>query len=317
MVSNDTTASARYDEHDSPGFDRMARQYDKSRGEYPAEYVIKGLELVLGEEFASVKGANILDAGAGTGQISAALLGAGANVTAIDISPSMLEIARERCEKFENYKTLTGDLTNLPFDDNSFDFIASRWVMEFIPDWPKAVREMRRVLKPGGSLVLIFTHNMLNTTVRDLFEKTARKRGAPVGFPGATHRMLWRYLKQQGAEIKDITPEELFWERELPLDRTMFEFRSRMINHLFQISDAEYTTILDQVEAMIAQSNPSGLVDRPTVVTQLWKMNFTGEPSTVDALKFKVAYAGSRVKRRAPRYLHRALFKARSAMGKA
>ena len=312
---NETSVDARFDETDSPGFDRMAEEYDRSRGEYPAEYVLKGLQLVLGDEFASIPGANVLDAGAGTGQISAALLGAGATVTGIDISPSMLEIAKQRCAEFENFTSLVGDLCVLPFEDNSFDFITSRWVMEFIPDWPKAVREMRRVLKPGGTMVLIFTHNMLNTTVRDLFEQVARKRGAPVGFPGATHRLLESYLVQQGAEITDITPEELFWNRELPLDRTLFEFRSRMINHLFQISDDEYKTILDEVESIIAKRHPEGLIDRPTVVTRLWRMKFTREPGFVSGLKFKAFLTASRIKRRSPRYIRRSAFLLRSKLG--
>ena len=293
----------------------MADEYDRSRGEYPTEYVLRGLELVLGDKFGSIEGANILDAGAGTGQISAALLGAGATVTAVDISPSMLEIARGRCAEFDNFTALTGDLCNLPFEDDSFDFITSRWVMEFIPDWPKAIRELRRVLKPSGTMVLIFTHNMLNTTVRDLFEQVARKRGAPVGFPGATHRLLEAYLIQQGAEMADITPEELFWDRELLLDRTLFEFRSRMINHLFQISDDEYKTILEEVESIIAERYPDGLVDRPTVVTRLWRMNFTREPGFVNGLKFKALFTASRIKRRSPRYLRRSVFLIRSRIG--
>lgn len=315
MVQSEAPAGARLDEQGSPGFDRMAHQYDQSRGEYPAELVLRGLQIVLGDEYETLKDKKVLDAGAGTGQISYAYLTTGADVTGIDISPAMLEIARKRCAEFPGYKAMVGDLTKLPFEDNSFDFITSRWVMEFIPDWPRAIRELRRVLKPGGTLLLIQTHNMLRTTPRTLFEQIARKRGAPVGFPGATHRLLWAYLLSQGAGITDSVPEELFWDREMPVERTLWEFHSRMINHLYKIPDAEYELILKQVEDIIAREHPEGLVDRPTVVTQFWHVRFTKEPSAALGLKFAALSQVSKTKRFAPRYLRRALFKATTLFG--
>ena len=315
MVQSEAPAGARLDEQGSPGFDRMAHQYDQSRGEYPTELVHQGLRIVYGDQYDALKGKKILDAGAGTGQISYAYLTLGADVTGIDISPAMLEIAKKRCEEFPDYTALVGDLTKLPFEDNSFDFITSRWVMEFIPDWPKAIRELKRVLKPGGTLLLIQTHNMLRTTPRTMFEQIARKRGAPVGFPGATHRLLWAYLHSQGAVVEDYMPEELFWEREMPVERTLWEFHSRMINHLYKIPDDEYELILKQVEDAIGEQYPDGLVDRPTVVTQFWHVKFSGEPSFVQGLKFKVLSTISKTKRFAPRYFRRAFFKATTLFG--
>ena len=316
MVHVDTSAAARFDEDGSPGFDRMASHYDQSRGEYPTEYLLKGLRQTLGHDLSELKGKKVLDAGAGTGQISAALLSAGAIVTGVDISPSMLAIAKERCAQYADFTPLEGDLRKLPFPDNSFDMVTSRWVLEFVPGWPKAIRELRRVLKPEGTMVLIFTNNMLRTTPRDLFEQISRKRGLRVGLPGATNRLLAAYLEYEGADVKQVSPEELHWQRELPVDRTLWEFKSRLLNHLYEISDEEYNSVLAEVEAIIAERYPDGLVDRPTVVTTFWHIKFTRQPNALLGAKFKAVRTASRLKRTMPRLYHRGLTRARAVTGK-
>lgn len=315
MTQRDTVAEPRLDERGSPGFDRMASEYDASRGEYPTEYLLKGLQISLGEEFEQLKGKKVLDAGAGTGQISNALLTAGAHVTGVDISPKMLEIAKDRCKDFENFNPMVGDLCNLEFEDNSFDVITSRWVLEFVPCWTEAIKELRRVLKPGGTMVLVFTNNMLKTTPRNIFEDISRRRGAKIGLPGASNRLLESYLRYQGAEINVITPEELYWDRELPVERTLWEFRSRIINHLYEISDQEYEEILAETEEVLARDYPADLVDRPTVVTSFWHIKFTKEPGMALGAKFKATAAASKLKRGVPRAAHRSLFRLKSTVG--
>jgi ubiquinone/menaquinone biosynthesis C-methylase UbiE len=309
MVQGNISTASRFDEDGSPGFDRMAHHYDKSRGEYPTEYLLKGLRQTLGHDLSELKGKKILDAGAGTGQISAALLSTGAIVTGVDISPSMLAIAKERCAQYPDFTPLEGDLRKLPFPDNSFDMVTSRWVLEFVPGWTKAIRELRRVLKPEGTMVLIFTNNMLRTTPRTLFEQIARKRGLRIGLPGATNRLLSSYLAYEGADVVQVSPEELHWARELPVERTLWEFRSRLLNHLYEISDEEYNSVLDEVEKIIAERYPQGLVDRPTVVTTFWKINFKRQPNPVLGLRFKAVRTASRLNRTLPRLYRRAVTK--------
>lgn len=105
-------------------------------------------------EFAEVRdGDNVLDVGCGTGSLTSALLSAGPAVraTGIDGSEAYVEIGRGRLDG--SRATLDqGDAQSLPYPDDSFDKCVSLLVMNFIPDPAKAVSEMRRVTRVGGSV---------------------------------------------------------------------------------------------------------------------------------------------------------------------
>lgn len=79
-----------------------------------------------------------------------------ANVTGIDLSPEMLEIARKRAAELGRTADLReGDAHELPFGDGSFDTVVCTYSLCNIPDPDRAVAEMKRVLRPGGRLVLV------------------------------------------------------------------------------------------------------------------------------------------------------------------
>jgi ubiquinone/menaquinone biosynthesis C-methylase UbiE len=77
-------------------------------------------------------------------------------LTGIDLSPEMLEIARKRAADLDrDVDLLEGNAHRLAFDDESFDTIVCTFSLCNIPDPHQAVTEMRRVLRPGGHLVLV------------------------------------------------------------------------------------------------------------------------------------------------------------------
>jgi SAM-dependent methyltransferase len=96
----------------------------------------------------------ILDAGCGTGQTAAYLYQQyHANVYGIEINPIMIEKAKDRFEKLKMpIQLFQGSIENLPFEDNSFDYILSESVLAFV-NKPKALNEFYRVLKKGGRLI--------------------------------------------------------------------------------------------------------------------------------------------------------------------
>lgn len=105
--------------------------------------------------------APVLDLGCGPGIFTALLSAAGIPATALDISPDMLKHARENVVRFARKspsyvepRYVTGSATELPFDDHSLAAIVSRNVVWTLPDPVRAYREMQRVLKPGGALVV-------------------------------------------------------------------------------------------------------------------------------------------------------------------
>jgi SAM-dependent methyltransferase len=80
----------------------------------------------------------------------------GLHLTLLDQSPGMVKEATERCEAlpFASVKGQTGDAAALPFADNSFDTVIAMHMLYHVPDPARAIAEMHRVLKPGGTLAI-------------------------------------------------------------------------------------------------------------------------------------------------------------------
>lgn len=98
-------------------------------------------------------GSTLLDAGCGSGQWSIAFAQLGCTVTAQDLSPAMVDRARDHArDRGVDVTFRTGDIANMPDGRNTFDAIHARVVLQFVPSVPAALREFRRVLKPGGRL---------------------------------------------------------------------------------------------------------------------------------------------------------------------
>ncbi len=100
-------------------------------------------------------GVHVLDVGCGDGALVCAAASRGAEATGVDPDPAMLAAARTRADKDGNTAAfLGGRIERLPFPDAAFDVVVSITVLCFVPDASVAVREMARVLRPGGRLVL-------------------------------------------------------------------------------------------------------------------------------------------------------------------
>jgi ubiquinone/menaquinone biosynthesis C-methylase UbiE len=105
---------------------------------------------------------DVLDIGAGPGFLAcemAAVVGEGGSVQGVDPSASMLAIAveRERAPGSAPVEFREGDALALPFDDDSFDAAVSTQVYEYVEDMPAALAEARRVVRPGGRLLVLDT----------------------------------------------------------------------------------------------------------------------------------------------------------------
>jgi len=106
----------------------------------------------------------MLDVAGGTGDIAFRALkqgGAGVDVTVLDINGAMLAVGKERAAARrlgQRVEFVRGNAEELPFPDRSFDAVTIAFGIRNVPRIPKALKEMRRVLKPGGrALVLEFS----------------------------------------------------------------------------------------------------------------------------------------------------------------
>ncbi|MER7247272.1 class I SAM-dependent methyltransferase [Kribbella sp. NPDC000426] len=111
-----------------------------------------------------VAGRRILDVGCGAGPLSAALRDMGAIVSGFDRSAEMLHLARRRLG--EDADLTVGDLADpLPYADAAFDDVVASLVLHYLEDWSKPLAELRRVLKPGGRLIMSVNHPIVYTAL--------------------------------------------------------------------------------------------------------------------------------------------------------
>ena len=130
-------------------FDRAAEFYDQTRAISDAAM---GRTLdVLGAELAGRE--PVLEVGVGTGLLGLGLHDRGVELTGIDLSEPMMRRLVEKAGGRPPFPLVLGDATGMPFADGSFGGAYLRWVLHLIPDWRGAVREIARVVRPGGVLI--------------------------------------------------------------------------------------------------------------------------------------------------------------------
>jgi SAM-dependent methyltransferase len=95
----------------------------------------------------------LLDVGCGTGAHTAVFAAQGWQVLGVDISEDQLRLARER-----GVEVVQADVAELPFEDASFDAVVSMWTHTDVDDFPALLREVARVLCPGGPFVYVGAH---------------------------------------------------------------------------------------------------------------------------------------------------------------
>ena len=132
-------------------FDSVASRYDMMDA-----LMTGGLNNVwmvaLRKAVAPHPGERILDLAAGTGTSSAALAKGGAEVVSCDLSEGMIEVGRQRHPEIE---FVHGNAMDLDFEDGTFDAVTISWGLRNIPDPALALREMMRVVRPRGRLVVV------------------------------------------------------------------------------------------------------------------------------------------------------------------
>ena len=160
-------------------FDAMYESPDLS-GEWLRARFALALELLGGGP------GEVLDAGMGPGRLTAELDQRGWTVWGVDGSPSMVALARTRVPEASE-RLLEARIERLPFGDDHFDAVVSTGVLGYVDDLEVALRELTRVLRPGGRLVFSVGNGLAPLRVwrERVVLPTARslKRHAPVGRP--------------------------------------------------------------------------------------------------------------------------------------
>jgi ubiquinone/menaquinone biosynthesis C-methylase UbiE len=167
-------------------------------------------------------GSKVLDVGCGAGQLAAELTRRGYEAWGVDISEAMVSHAREQ---YHSDRFRAADIEQLPFPDNTFDGIVCLGVLEYLTQDEPSLREMWRVLKPGGRAIIttpsaicpFYYMDQLYQKVRFMVRPVARwvrfdllRRPRPVSRPLPTviHRRYYqpswvKMMRAHGLELED------------------------------------------------------------------------------------------------------------------
>lgn len=141
-------------------YERFAGEFDKQMNSYDLN---KRLRIIFDEMLVKdeITGKSLLDAGCGTGWFSKKALELGADVTSLDVGDALLTEVKSKC----NSKLVKGDVCEMKFDDNIFDYVISTEVIEHTPNPRKALQEIYRVLKKQGILILTVPNKVWHFSV--------------------------------------------------------------------------------------------------------------------------------------------------------
>ena len=143
-------------------------------------------------------GLRVLDVGSGTGiaaEGAAAIVGASGHITATDISPAMLEQARQRLGNLANFAFSVEDAQAMSFLDASFDRVICNMAVMYFSDPARGLAEMRRVLRPGGRVAISVNTSPAASMISrvlpiiDRLLPNAKERSGPNSFDGSERHL--------------------------------------------------------------------------------------------------------------------------------
>jgi phosphatidylethanolamine/phosphatidyl-N-methylethanolamine N-methyltransferase len=150
-------------------------------------------------------GDRILEVGVGTG-INASLYPRNCHVTGIDLSTGMLDKAREKVKRegLRNVRLFEMDAANLTFADDSFDIVYAPYLISVVPDPIQVAREMKRVCRPGGKIIIL-NHFRSANPILSRIERAISPLTVHIGFKSDLD--LPAFLAQ--AELEPISIEKV------------------------------------------------------------------------------------------------------------
>jgi ubiquinone/menaquinone biosynthesis C-methylase UbiE len=199
--------------------------------------------------------ASVIDIACGTGALTreiAARLGGTGRLVGTDLNATMIEVACERHPAgIHEAEYVAADVSNLPYEDGSFDHAFLQQGLQFFPDKPAALREIARVLRPGGCLVLTcwraispFNKGLADAIGRHIGEAAAAKASAPFSF-------------RDGDTIKRLLQDaalEITRHDAIILERRFEGLRAQILalpveKDLLQAGESVISAVVEEVEA--------------------------------------------------------------------
>jgi ubiquinone/menaquinone biosynthesis C-methylase UbiE len=226
----------------SLSFDHAASFYDSTR-DLPEPGATLGIQAILD---ITKPGAHILDVGTGTGRISVPLLERGADLFGCDLSTKMMAQLRQ---KFPPARLVQADASQLPFPGQHFDALLTCHVMHLVGPWREALREYRRLLKPGGVYINVRTEQegeSVRKQMRDFWQSRVKAHGANSLRPGAqSEKELQSELSKMGTEVRQV--EVVRFLRTYSVREVIQDTANRTHSHTWGIPDDIFAASLKEL----------------------------------------------------------------------
>lgn len=216
----------------------------------------------------------VLDVAAGTGEPGLTIASHlnGGKVISTDLAEGMLEVAQENANKrgIINFETIVCDVSALPFADNTFDAVSCRFGFMFFPDMLLAIKEIARVLKPGGKIATavwnIPEKNFWITATMGTIGKNIEIAPPPPGAPGmfrcAKEGLMSDLFSQAG--LKNISVNEVAGKLNCKTTDVywslMNDVAAPVVAALSKADDTMKQKIKDEVYALVNQKYPDNNV---------------------------------------------------------
>jgi ubiquinone/menaquinone biosynthesis C-methylase UbiE len=212
----------------------------------------------------------VLDVAAGTGEPGLTIAGIikDGKVVITDLAEDMLDIARENASKkgITNYQITPCDVCAMPFEDDSFDAVSCRFGFMFFPDMLMAVKEMARVLKPGGRLAATVwctpDKNFWITATMSVINKNMDLPTPPPGAPGmfrcGSSGHLAGLFREAG--LKNVSEKEITGKVNYGSNETYWSFMNEVVapvvSAMSKADDAMKEKIKEEVFELVDQKYP-------------------------------------------------------------
>ncbi len=224
---------------------------------------------------------HVLDVASGTGEPGltlSALLPDG-RVTGSDLSENMVEIANEHARErgITNYQSQQCDATQMPFEDNYFDHIICRFGIMFFPDIEAGLREMARVLKPGGRLSLaVWGPPELNSFITMMAMTVAERLNLPKPTPdkpgifrctqpGLTNQLL------TNAGLSEVMEYSVNGEASFESPEIYWDIFSDVAGPIMEALNSESQEIMDEIRQAVIKK--AAITIRDGKVYTDWEAN--------------------------------------------
>jgi ubiquinone/menaquinone biosynthesis C-methylase UbiE len=255
---------------ESLSFDQAADYYDQTRN-LPEPLASSGIQMILDRLQARAgHNAQLLEVGTGTGRMAVPLSERGANLFGCDLSFKML--ARQRAKR-PAVRLAQANAIALPFGKAQFDGVLTIHVLHLVGDWPAALREIRRVLRPGGVFVNSWnphTEHDIDTRLRDYWRARVEAHGAHWRRPGVQSREeLLAELRNLGASVEDVNAGRTV--NQVVPQAVIDSIASRVYSDTWDVPDGVFGKTINELSAWAAQTY--GDLNQPQTVERLFTLD--------------------------------------------